>query len=137
MIEGAIVDAVAATGVSAKELDANERESIVICLRDRLNVDLCSESPWDKLDAPDGILNPDGWKLIPFFVGIENCLLITASASVVWRLGSGKDLMLILQECPPFEFYVADIAFNYLVCFNHHDYLIGWGDARLWVNQLA
>ncbi|MBR7745285.1 hypothetical protein [Undibacterium baiyunense] len=137
MINEVIAAAVVTTRVSAKLLSSHEREGVVDCLCERLRVDVSSHSPWDKFDAPDGVLNHDGWKLIPSFVGGESCLLMTTSASAVWRLGSGKDLMLILQECPPFEFYVCDIAFNYLVCFNHHDYLVGWGDANLWVNHFA
>ena len=136
-MDEAIATAIVAAGASAKLLSSHEQVRVVDCLRDRLRVDVNSHSPWDKFDAPDGVLNHDGWKLIPSFIGVESCLLITTGGSTIWRLGSGKDLMLILQECPPFEFYVCDIAFNYLVCFNHHDYLVGWGNANLWVNHLA
>jgi hypothetical protein len=137
VIVDAIAAAVVTTGASAKLLSTHEQEHAVDGLRNQLGVDVRSHSPWDRFDAPDGVLRRDGWQLIPTFVGIENCLLITERASAVWRLDSGKDLIMILQECPPFEFYVCDITFTFLICFNHHDYLIAWGGANLWVSRLS
>ena len=41
-----------------------------------------------------------------------------------------------LKKMYGFEFYVFDSSISYLICFNHHDQLIGVGSAKEWVNSL-
>lgn len=63
--------------------------------------------------------------------------MFIAGARTIWRLNNGSDLLKVLNECPPLEFYVCDEDARFLLCSNHHDFLIGWGEALDWVSGLA
>src|SRR5262249_29584440 len=41
----------------------------------------------------------------------------------------------VLGECTGFEFYLTNPEGDYIICFNHHDFLIGTGSAMDWINQ--
>lgn len=131
-----ISSALRATGVEAQVLGAGERNALVVRLRERLGVDVVAHAPWSDSAAPDGRPRPDGWELIPTYVGTTACLMFLDGANTVWKFRKGSDLLRVLKECPAFEFYVCDQEASYLLCSNHHDFVIGWGAATRWVNDL-
>ncbi|MGY3120680.1 hypothetical protein ACVWXQ_004617 [Bradyrhizobium sp. S3.14.4] len=45
----------------------------------------------------------------------------------------GADLLRVLEDCPALEIYVCDEEASYLLCSNHHDFVVGWGAALPWV----
>jgi len=132
-----ISSALHATGVHAQVLDAAEKRALVVRLRERLGVDVTSHAPWDNSAGPDGHLRPDGWELIPTYVGAVPCLMFLDRANTVWKFRCGADLLRVLGECPALEFYVCDQEASYLLCSNHHDFVIGWGTAAQWVSGLG
>jgi hypothetical protein len=91
---------------------------------------------WNTTDAQAGIQNVSGWELIPKFVGDLPCLVFSPGATAVWRFAEGAELLKFLRETPHFEFYVCDTQATYLICFNHHDFILGWGRCTTWVQQL-
>ena len=132
-----VTSALASTGIAARVLAPADRESLVARLRDRLGADVSAHAPWDDETAPDGRQRPDGWELVARHVWTESCLMFPDGAPVVWEFESGADLHGLLRECPPFEFYVCDRAASYLLCSNHHDFVIGWGSAQPWLDSLG
>lgn len=54
----------------------------------------------------------------------------------VIKIDNGNDLYRILYEMYGFEFYITNYETNYVICFNHHDCLIGCGMARNWIENL-
>lgn len=132
-----ISSALEATRTSAEVLSLIEKQELFARLRDRLGVNVTSRAPWDDDAAPDGCLRPEGWKLIPGYVGAETCLVFLEGARTVWRFRSGADLLYVLNECPALEFYVCDENVTYLLCSNDHDFVIGWGAAASWVEGLG
>ena len=48
-----------------------------------------------------------------------------------------EELERVLDETSAFELYLTDPQSSYVVAFNHHDMLIGTGDATAWVRSLA
>jgi hypothetical protein len=68
--------------------------------------------------------------------GYEAYLLTSQECdrSVVF-LKNGLNLSAILGECTGFIFYLTDLNFTYLICFNDHDILIGAGAAIDWVKS--
>ncbi len=62
--------------------------------------------------------------------------MFLSEAAYIWKFGSGYDLLRVLLECPALEFYVCDEDGSYLLCSNDHDFIIGWGTARPWVETL-
>ena len=124
-----IASALARLGIKAKELDCAARRAIVERIRDRLGVDLATRWPWDRAGAPAGSYAPDGWARIADYVGGRACVMLPEDGETGWGFASGGELREVLAELPGFEFYVCDEEASYLLCHNHHDYLIGWGAA--------
>jgi hypothetical protein len=131
-----IADFVGETSATPVQLSAAERSVVVQSLNDRLNVDVQAKMPWDAVDAPHGVQATSGWKLVPMFVGEAPCLVISACATSIWKFANGVELLLFLEASPPFEFYICDAQATYLLCFNDHDFVIGWGRSIEWVRQL-
>ncbi len=52
------------------------------------------------------------------------------------EVSSGDALRSLLANSYHFEFYVTDVDASYLICFNHHDFVIAWGTACPWLRQL-
>ncbi|MBH5368671.1 hypothetical protein [Bradyrhizobium glycinis] len=129
-----ICSAIASTGVQAAVLSEAERRSAVIRVLERLGVDVTGRAPWDRASSSsEGRHRPDGWELIPKYVGMSRCLMFLEGAGSIWKLACGVDLLRVLEDCPPFEFYVCDEEASYLLCCNHHDFIVGWGAALPWV----
>jgi hypothetical protein len=132
-----ISSALSATGVRAEVLGAAEKKALVVRLSERLGVDVRAHAAWDDKTAPDGQLRSDGWKIIPTYVGATSCLMFLDGANVVWKFRNGSDLLRVLEECTALEFYICDQDASYLLCSNHHDYVVGWGTAKPWVGRLG
>jgi hypothetical protein len=129
--------AVSNTRTPAVLLKENERQVVVIRLLERLGVDVTSNTPWDDQNAAaEGRQRQDGWELIPMYVGGRECLMFLGGARSVWKFRNGSDLLRVLADCPAIEFYVSDEEASYLLCHNHHDFVIGWGTASRWVEVL-
>ncbi len=52
-------------------------------------------------------------------------------------ISSGDDLNYILSETCGYEFYITNFICSYLICYNHHDVLIGCGQAEKWIEKLV
>lgn len=130
-------EAARASGIRIERLDSAQLESVAERLKISLGVDIRNATPWDSTSAPEGKHRIDGWKLIPQFVGFSECLMFLGGAQVIWRLKSGKDLLQVLKECPAIEYYVCDESANYLLCNNHHDFVVAWGSAEPWLDRLG
>ncbi|MDA9505026.1 hypothetical protein XI09_10005 [Bradyrhizobium sp. CCBAU 11386] len=121
--------------MQAEVLNEAERRSIVISALDRLGVDVTSRAPWDRAPSAQSVgrQKPDGWELIPKYVGTSQCLMFLEGARSIWKFSCGTDLLRVLEDCPALEFYVCDEEASYLLCSNHHDFIVGWGAALPWV----
>jgi hypothetical protein len=92
---------------------------------------------WERLQGCEGMQGSDVWRRIPDFVGGPALLLVEdAQGRCGFRFNISSDLHRVLAGCPGFDFYVTDDCAQYLLSFNHHDVLIGCGDAASWVRSL-
>jgi len=103
-------------------------------LRDRF-ADSTSKLPlWETIREHVSRKRANGWQDVGEYVGDSSCLLITErDGPCVYRLSSGKDLTNLLSECPGFEFYITNDDYDYVLCHNHHDFLIGTGMSAEWL----
>ena len=131
-----IAEFLSETTIIPTKLSPSERDKTVQLLQERLNIDVGASMPWNTADAPASIQNVSGWELIPKFVGGLPCLVFSPLAIAIWRFTDGPELLKFLRETPHFEFYVCDAEATYLVCFNHHDFILGWGRSITWAQQL-
>lgn len=84
------------------------------------------------------INSKDGWSYIKDFIKDSCCLMFFNSIDdkTVLGINNGMDLYKILYETYGFEFYITNAETQYLICYNHHDCLLGSGTAKEWVNEL-
>lgn len=93
---------------------------------------------WERFKAFAVKQRDDGWQKVCDFVGNKSCLMFfdKMEDESVFFLKNGQDLNTLLSEIYGFEFYITDIETEYLLCFNHHDCLLGCGRAKKWVESL-
>lgn len=94
---------------------------------------------WKDLEDPVAVQDPNAWRWIAEFVGNEPCVLFfdRDEESETFRVVDGSSLTMLLSETVGFEFYVTDDEVRYVLCFNHHDYLIAAGKAASWLASKA
>ncbi len=94
---------------------------------------------WERLGNAVGKYLPDGWSLACEFLGNTEVILFfdENESTEMWRFVSGWELLQLLKECPAMEFYLTDKNASLLLCHNHHDYLIGVGTCRTWLERIA
>lgn len=93
---------------------------------------------WDRLVDYSSRRRYDGWKLACEYVGDREVILFLdrREGEMMWELQNGSDLCCVIGECPPIEFYLTDANTSYVLCLNHHDYLIGAGACKPWLEQI-
>jgi len=132
-----VSDAIRDASVNAQVLESSQREGVIAALRAQFHLKVETRAPWDDVASEGvGCHCPDGWRLIPQFVGPSKCLMFLSHARTIWQFGSGGDLLRVLEEAPSMEFYVCDPETTYLLCHNDHDWLIAWGAATAWAGCL-
>ena len=91
---------------------------------------------WDSAQGDVSVQDPDGWKRIAGFVAGKPAVLLfnPADENAVFLFNEGRQAIESLEEIPRVEFYLADPGLSFLLCFNHHDFLIGCGSAADWVD---
>jgi hypothetical protein len=137
MISDHVSSALRAAGVQADVLSAPEKAALFVRLREQFGIDVRANAAWDNKIESDGKLRSDGWELTPTFVGGTICYMFLDGANTIWKFSNGADLYRVLEESPALEFYVCDRDASYLLCSNHHDFIIGWGIARPSVARLG
>ena len=93
---------------------------------------------WESFVDFSMVNDKEGWIQITDFVENEKCLMFfddCEDRSII-EINGGKDLYKLLFEMYGFEFYITNSITEYLICFNHHDCLMGCGTAKKWVTTL-
>lgn len=93
---------------------------------------------WEHFIHPSVIADSNGWEKICTYIGENNCLMFfddIEDKSVI-LISNGNDLYKLLNMMFGFEFYITNFETDYLVCFNHHDCLLGCGTAKNWIESL-
>jgi hypothetical protein len=74
-------------------------------------------------------------RFIREFVGTASAILffLPWDESVAIVFPNGSQAMDVLDESFGFEFYITNEDVEYIICHNHHDYLIATGDAVSWL----
>lgn len=89
---------------------------------------------WQNLLDSASVQDQDGWRRIDEYLLGSKFLLFfdeTEDRNII-EFPIGSSLTSVLEECPYFEFYVTNDEVTYLLCFNHHEFLISAGQATYW-----
>lgn len=93
---------------------------------------------WEKLIRFNYVSDNNGWSYIKEFVLDSACIMFfnEFDEKAMYKIKNGVDLNYLLSETSGFEFYITDLNYSYLICFNHHDILYGCGNAIKWIDSL-
>jgi hypothetical protein len=119
-------------GIIVDPLTALEIEHLKGLAVERLGVQL-QGWPWDRKQAPRGHQDENGWQVAPELVGTDGCIMFLDLEPPAFRLPSAASVVRVLEQLPPVEFYLIAPDARYMLCFNHHDFLVGWGEAEAWL----
>jgi len=130
------MDAATSSGVQVKRFDAETVRSTFGSLQ-MVYANPESDLPtWETFHDFASRRRVNGWRDVAEFVGASECILLTEKDGPdAYYVRNGEDLLKLLEECPGFEFYVTNQMLDYLLCHNHHDYLIGCGVSKEWVES--
>jgi hypothetical protein len=97
-----------------------------------------SKMGWPLWDGPSddvSVQDESAWRWIADFLNDGPCVILwePGTERKALRFSSGVGLVAVLAECHRTEFYVTDDVTSFMLCFNHHDYLIGAGHACKWL----
>jgi hypothetical protein len=116
-------------------------------IRDALTIKYGADSRFEFADnniRPEhrsSVQHPDSWSWVDEFLTDEPVLFFYDSNlngdDAMFRIPSGRDVVTLLRECSSFPFYVTNDALDYVICHNDHDYIVGAGRAKAWVESLT
>lgn len=93
---------------------------------------------WSSLSKPHyGIREKGSWKFIEKLNLPSNLILFFNKNDeiAIFTKVSLEGIVKIIDYCAPFEFYITDFDANFLVCYNHHDYLSITSENQLWLEE--
>jgi Family of unknown function (DUF6756) len=133
-----IKDAIVETRTEARELAPTDAETI---RREAESRFARRGGPWlwDRLIDSVSKYRVDGWSKATEFCHDQEVTLFLdeMNGTTMWHFNSGRELRVVLENSPGFEFYLTDPEVTYVLCHNHHDYLIGAGNCKAWLHTLA
>jgi hypothetical protein len=93
---------------------------------------------WDRINNSVSKKHEESWIKVCEFIGDRTAFLLIESSNkpAVVKVTGGDRLKALLEDCPPFDFSVCGEKYEYLLCVNHHDYIVGAGLGGEWVRSL-
>ncbi len=132
-----VLDAARHVGCKATELARSKREKLVKKLREKYTDGINHPYFWEGLIDRASIQNKEAWQWIGEFVKQEQVIMLfidrPGEPGVVFE--NGDCVVRTLWECTGFEFYLTDSQATYLLCYNHHDFLIATSLAANWIKE--
>jgi hypothetical protein len=130
-----VLNAAKRLGVAASALEPQESAALHRSIAARYGGSADRWPLWDGPTDYPAIQDPAAWRLIADFIHDEPCLLFWEPSTElkVIRIERGQELIRILDEVHRSEFYVTDPALSFMLCFNHHNFLIAGGRAAPWL----
>ncbi len=125
--------------VEATILKQKEAEELRAFIEDRYASSRGDSPLWERLKDSASVHREDGWlKACEFVREGESVLFFDkGECAAMWRFSSGDDVLKVLRECPALEIYITRPDASFVLCHNHHDYLIGVGASKPWLQELS
>ncbi|MEZ6143188.1 MAG: DUF6756 family protein [Zavarzinella sp.] len=125
--------------VDVTELDTTAVESLRGQILAKFASGLSSWPVWIWEHLPDTaiLVFDEGWGIIAEFASDSPTVLLLnpRDESAGFMFPSGQSAKIVLADCIGFEVYFTDTEVTYLLIHNHHDRVIGCGQAKVWMEQ--
>lgn len=91
---------------------------------------------WENLKESIVISDTNGWEKLSDYVKQNSCIILFDESDEAISIRNGNELHTLICEMYGFEFYITNSITDYLLCFNHHDCIVGSGEACEWLESL-
>ena len=91
---------------------------------------------WENLKKSVVVSDINGWAKLANYVKQNSCIMFFDENDEAISIKNGDELYTLIYEMYGFEFYITNNMTDYLLCFNHHDCIIGCGEASEWLENL-
>lgn len=91
---------------------------------------------WENLKKSVVVSDINGWAKLANYVKQNSCIMFFDENDEAISIKNGDELYTLIYEMYGFEFYITNNITDYLLCFNHHDCIIGCGEASEWLENL-
>lgn len=91
---------------------------------------------WENLRKSVVVSDTNGWTKLANYVKQNSCIMFFDENDEAISIKNGDELYTLIYEMYGFEFYITNNMTDYLLCFNHHDCIIGCGEASEWLENL-
>ena len=91
---------------------------------------------WENLRKSVVVSDINGWAKLANYVKQNSCIMFFDENDEAISIKNGDELYTLIYEMYGFEFYITNNMTDYLLCFNHHDCIIGCGEASEWLENL-
>ncbi len=132
-----IEEAVRVTNSTVVKLESYEANRLRAQAILRFAAGVRSYPLWEHITPSISVQDPTSWRWISDFVQDSEVIMFfnEEDDDTVFVFENGSQVVPVLMECTGFEFYLMDRLANYLICFNHHDFLIVAGSAASWLTK--
>ncbi len=122
-----------------EELDGQKSEKIRNDVKKKYVHPSYREIHWENFvqDLEYSFKDENGWYVIQNFPYTKPVLMFfnERESKFMFRFNNLRDVSKVYGETFGYEFYLTNEDSDFLICFNHHDYLIGLGKAYEWVQK--
>jgi hypothetical protein len=124
-------------GFKANIIDTKDSQNIISIVKKKFCFETNNSPIWELIIDSKEIYDANAWQWISGFLDDKPILIFFEESDdrAIVRLEKGFYISQILGECFGFVFYIIDIDYNYLMCFNDHNILIGAGIAASWIEK--
>lgn len=91
---------------------------------------------WENLKESVVVSDTNGWAKLSDYVKQNSCIMFFDENDEAIAIKNGDTLYTLIYEMYGFEFYITNNITDYLLCFNHHDCIVGCGKASEWLESL-
>lgn len=121
------------------ELDPAEAETVRRRVEEKYSSSATNRCFWEDVEGDAYLEESRGGEKINDYPyrGKVTLFFDESEEKVMYSMNNMNDLVAVLDECPDIEFYVTNDAYDFLICLNEYDHLIGAGKAKKWVEQLG
>jgi hypothetical protein len=136
-IQDEVEQAAKSTGSLIRKLPSGESETLRMEVARRFGRGLPTGFLWEHFSEASSVHDPEAWRWIADYIKDTKVFMFfnQEDDTAVFELVNGADIVPVLAECALFEFYVTNPAVDYVLCHNHHDYLIATGTAISWLEK--
>ena len=138
-IDTAIRNVSTTMGINAQKLSKQEQSTIREEVERSFSYKISRDPLWERLSDDASIFDVNGWLLIKDYPYQGRVILFfdKEDEPSMYSIQNCKEAIDLIGECHGFVFYLTNSTVDFILCQNDHDFLIGAGMGKEWVENLS